>query len=355
MMKFRNILVTGGAGFVGSSIAIRLKESFQDIRVTSVDNLKRRGSELTLPRLRDKGVAFRHGDIRCPEDLDLLPDYDLVIDCSAEPSVTGGPHSTPRYIINTNLTGTMNCLELARRCGAAFVFLSSSRVYSIASLNGIPFTEQETRFSWCGNGTGVSEHGVSEQFPVDGVRSMYGACKLASELLVQEYGAASDLPVLINRCGILAGPWQMGRVDQGVMALWCARHIFRGSLTYNGFGGTGKQVRDFLHIDDFIDLLMCQLTRTDLWKGSPYNVGGGVKNSVSLQELTQICRRISGSNVELTGQRESNPLDLRIFITDSRRACSEFAWAPARSVDRIAEDTITWINSHADSLKSILE
>ena len=147
-MRFGSILITGGAGFVGASLSLFLKQSFPGVSVTALDNLSRRGSELNLPRLRESEVDFLHGDVRCPEDLQKCSDFDLLIDCSAEPSVQAGANSSPRFVLNANLLGTINCLEEARERGAASLFLSTSRVYPIARLNELPFAESESRFEW---------------------------------------------------------------------------------------------------------------------------------------------------------------------------------------------------------------
>jgi hypothetical protein len=182
--------------------------------------LRRRGSEATLPRLRAQGVEFAHCDIRNPEDL-RLDGYtedrpiDLLLECSAEPSVLAGYGEVPDYVINTNLVGTINCLELARRHHADVIFLSTSRVYPIKTLNQIATVEGETRFELAPAQQlpGVSARGIAEDFPLEGARSLYGATKLCSELLMQEYGAMYGLRCIINRCGVLTGPWQMGKVD----------------------------------------------------------------------------------------------------------------------------------------------
>ena len=107
---YEHILVTGGAGFVGSSLALGLKAKYPDSRVTALDNLKRRGSELNLPRLRAAGVDFVHGDIRSLEDLSVSPPPGLVLECSAEPSVLAGRDGSPAYLIHSNLLGTFHCL-----------------------------------------------------------------------------------------------------------------------------------------------------------------------------------------------------------------------------------------------------
>ena len=176
-MRFQNLAITGGAGFVGSNLACSFRRRFPQMKVTAIDSLKRRGSELSLARLRDASVEFVHGDIRCPDDLAELADFDLLIDCSAEPSVHAGTRGSPHYVLDTNLTGTIHCLEAARERKAAFLFLSTSRIYPIASMNAIPFVEDETRFRWAapqGAPPGFSERGIGEDYPLHGARSFYG-------------------------------------------------------------------------------------------------------------------------------------------------------------------------------------
>ena len=177
------ILITGGAGFVGSTLAIALKQCFPDVRLLVLDNLHRRGSELNLTRLVRAGVRFVHGDIRSPEDLlVLLPEAPgLIIECSAEPSAQAGYGGSPEYVIRTNLVGCFHCLELARYARADVIFISTSRVYPFEALNNLPFVEEETRFILAAEQTtvGASAAGISEAFPLTGARSLYGMTKLA--------------------------------------------------------------------------------------------------------------------------------------------------------------------------------
>jgi CDP-paratose 2-epimerase len=355
-MEFRHVLITGGAGFVGSNLALLFKKTMPALTVSAVDNLKRRGSDLNIPRLQGAGVQFHHGDIRCPEDLDCLADFDLLIDCSAEPSVQAGVGGSPRYVLNTNLLGTINCLEAARVRGAAFLFLSTSRVYPIAALNALPFAEDETRFRWLAQAgvRGFSEHGVAEDFPLEGARSLYGASKLACEQVLQEYVYNYGMKALVNRCGVLAGPWQMGKIDQGVVTLWVARHYFQKSLKYIGFGGQGKQVRDILHIEDLFDLLVLQLQSPSGWDGRVYNVGGGLPVSVSLLELTRLCQTITRRRIDLAALAETSQVDLRIYLTDCRKVQQDFGWRPRRTPEQIVQDIHRWVDEHHQPLESIL-
>jgi CDP-paratose 2-epimerase len=355
-MDFKKLLITGGAGFVGSNLAMAFREARPDVTVTVLDSLKRRGSELNLPRLKAAGIEFRHGDIRSIDDFDDLPAYDLMIDCSAEPSVQAGLGRSPRAVIDTNLLGTINCLEAARARGAAFLFLSTSRVYPIGALNELSFTETSTRYRWddVAGAPGFSAHGVAEGFTLKGARSFYGASKLAGEQLIEEYVYSYGMRALINRCGVIAGPWQMGKVDQGVITLWVARHYFGRPLSFIGFGGQGKQVRDILHVRDLFDLLLLQLEAPAKWDGRVYNVGGGNDVSVSLKELTELCVEETGKTVPIASVALTTGVDLRIYVTDARKASADFGWRPKRSAARIVQDTRGWIEEHEETLKNIL-
>ncbi|MCH8204116.1 MAG: NAD-dependent epimerase/dehydratase family protein [Candidatus Hydrogenedentes bacterium] len=351
-----NVLVTGGAGFVGSALAIGVKSKHPKTRVLALDNLKRRGSELNLPRLRDAGVDFVHGDIRNPEDLEGIGSVDLMLECSAEPSVLAGYGDSPGYAIDTNLGGTIHCLEFARTRNVAMIFLSTSRVYPMKTLNQLNFVEDATRFSLAAEQTvaGASEKGISEDFPLAGPRSLYGATKFASELILQEYREAYGLKGLVNRCGVIAGPWQMGKVDQGVAALWAARHVYGGSLSYIGYGGAGKQVRDLLHIDDLLDLILYQMDHFEELDGETFNVGGGPKNSVSLCELTDICREISGNTIEIGSEAEDRPGDIRLYITDNSHVTERAGWRPKKDIPTIVQDIVAWLESNEAQLRPIL-
>jgi CDP-paratose 2-epimerase len=350
-----NILVTGGAGFIGSNVAVALKGSRATARVTALDSLRRRGSELNLPRLREAGVEFKHGDIRNAEDMTPPREpFDLVVECSAEPSVLAGYDGDVRFVINTNLAGTVNCLELARICKADFLFLSTSRVYPMARLNSLSFRETETRFELTGDGNipGATSAGIAEDFPLTGARTLYGATKLASELLIEEYRDMFGIRAIINRCGVVAGPWQMGKVDQGVFTLWVLAHHFGRPLKYIGFGGAGKQVRDLLHVADLIDLIEVQLARFAELSGRVFNVGGGAGCSLSLCETTALCRRIVGQAAPFTQTSETRDGDVRIYVTDNAAVNAATGWSPRRTPTEILESTHLWIATHEPVLKA---
>ena len=354
---YEHVLITGGAGFVGSSLALDLRRRFPELRVTAFDNLYRRGSELNLPRLERAGVRFVHGDVRCPEDLRGVGDAPgLLIECSAEPSAQAGYGGSPEPLIRTNLDGCFHCLEYARTTGADFLFLSTSRVYPVAALNALAWREDETRFSLAGEQAtpGASAEGIAETFPLDGARSLYGMTKLAGELLITEYADAYGLRASILRCGLIAGPWQMGKSDQGVVTLWVAAHHFRRPLRYIGFGGTGKQVRDVLHIDDLCDLVADQLERFNSYAGRRFNAGGGLRHSTSLLELTKLCEEVTGNRIPIDAEAGNRPADVRIYVTDQQLLRAASGWQPRRDVRTVVSDTCRWIRSEESALKPLL-
>ncbi len=338
------ILVTGGAGFIGSNIALFFARRDSGNRIVAVDNLKRRGSELALPRLAAAGVRFVHGDVRNPEDLEVGA-IDAIIDCAAEPAVGAGTDEDPRYVIGSNLVGTLHTLERARRDRAAFVFLSTSRVYPIEPLRALPLIKGNERFALVegASGPGWSAEGINEDFPLAGHRSVYGATKLASELMIQEYVHSFGLKAVINRCGVVAGPWQMGRVEQGFLALWMARHLYGGDLSYLGFGGTGSQVRDILHIDDLCDLIALQLGSIERHSGACFSVGGGPRSNVSLRELTAMCAAATGRQKQIGSVERTHPVDIPYFVTDCRRVCHATGWQPTRSLEQLLGDVHRWL------------
>ncbi len=353
----QTILITGGAGFVGSNLAISIKTKYPDYSVICLDNLKRRGSELSLLRLRLHDIAFIHGDIRDRNDFDQVKGpVDCIIEAAAEPSVLAGLNGSTDYLIDTNLNGTINALNFALKHMAKFIFLSTSRIYPIRTIENIRVREADTRFEIDENQTikGVGIRGISEEFPLEGSRSLYGATKLASELMVEEYHEMFGLKTVINRCGVLTGPHQMGKVDQGVVVLWMARHFWKKELSYVGYGGGGKQVRDLLHINDLFGIIDQQLHAVEKFDGKIFNVGGGRKVSASLRELTSFCQEISGNTIPIASIPETRKADIPIYISDNTRIQELSGWESRIAVPQILQDIFSWIKENEHQLKPIL-
>jgi CDP-paratose 2-epimerase len=350
------VVVTGGAGFVGGNLAVALRARHPDWEVVALDSLMRRGSELNLPRLRAAGVRFEHGDVREAADVLAVERIDAIVECSAEPSVLTGADGATDYAVKANLLGAWHGLELARRDGAQVVFLSTSRVYPVAALRRLAVEEAPPRFELAAGQPlpGASGAGIAETFPLDGARTLYGATKLAAELLIEEYRAAFGLRAVIDRCGVIAGPWQMGKVDQGVFTYWMLAHHLGQPLTYLGFDGSGRQVRDLLHVADLVDLLDDQLARPEHWDGLTVNVGGGRAGSLSLREATELCRELTGNEVPVHAGGEDRPGDVPVYLSDCTRLFEHTAWRPSRTPRETLADIAGWIAEHEAQIRSAL-
>ena len=350
------ILLTGGAGFVGSSLAIYLKNKFIQYEIIVLDNLKRRGSEMNLLRFQKLGIQFIHGDVRNMDDLNSVSNIDFIIDCSAEPSVMAEQGPGVNYLISTNLVGTLNCLNLAKREQAKFLFLSTSRVYPIQRINNLKFVEKETRFELAKNNDelGVSLRGFSEDLSTDGYRTLYGTTKLSSEYFIEEFAQLFGIKAIVNRCGLIAGPGQFGKVDQGVITSWVTRHMWKQELAYIGYGGFGKQVRDVLNILDLCEIVLHQIFNIDSLAGKTFNLGGGPENSTSLLELTKICSEITGNELKVLQRLEERPGDLIYYVTDCSNVKNQTNWWPKKTVEQTVQDIFDWVRSNEKKLKNVI-
>lgn len=350
------VLITGICGFVGSRLAIALSETIPGAEITGLDNLLRPGSEGNRAELSKRGIQFMHGDLRMRSDVDALPTCDWVIDAAAHPSVLAGVdgRSSPRQLGEHNLSGTLNILEYCRERKAGFILLSTSRVYSVRDLATLPMVERDRAFALDESKPlpgGVSGSGLSEAFPTRQPISLYGATKLASEVMAVEYGLTFDFPVWIDRCGVLAGAGQFGTAEQGIFSYWLHAHSARLPLRFIGFGGGGCQVRDAFHPEDLARLVTLQMQRKP--GGDPvYNVGGGVANSLSLAQLTAWCDERFGAHRPQPDNRP-RPFDIPWVIMDGARVREEFDWTPARTLDSILDEIGDHVRAHPGWLSRV--
>lgn len=349
------ILITGIAGFVGSTIARELLRRREGLRIVGFDNFSRPGSEHNRALLLREGIDVVHGDMRLQSDFETLPEVDWVIDAAANPSVLAGVdgRSSSRQLVEHNLFGTINLLEFCKARRAGLILLSTSRVYAIRPLTTISYRAEadalrpdpEQSFP-----VGLSAEGVAEGFSTDAPISLYGSTKLASEQMALEYGATFDFPVWINRCGVLAGAGQFGRPDQGIFSFWI--HAWRAgrALKYIGFEGKGHQVRDCLHARDLAGLLLDQFKRRPESGKQLFNFGGGRKNSMSLKQLSDWCSERFGP-LAVEADQTPRPFDLPWMVMDSRKAADELQWAPESPIDSILSE----IADHAEKNPDWLE
>ena len=349
------LLITGICGFTGERLAHALRERIEGLEVFGLDNLSRSGSETNVARLRRSGVRFFHGDVRQPSDLEVLPPVDWVIEAAANPSVLAGVdgRSSSRQLLEHNLLGTVNTLEYARRSGAGFILLSTSRVYSIPALAAIPVRQRDGAFvvdPTLPIPAGASERGVSEEFSTAAPVSLYGATKLASEALALEYGATFGFPVWVNRCGVLAGAGQFGTAEQGIFSYWLHAHAARRPLRYIGFGGHGWQVRDAFHPDDLATLLALQIRRGAPSGRAIHNAGGGQANSMSLAQLTAWCdARFQPRTVE--SELRDRPYDIPWIVMDNHDCERHFGWQPDTPIADVLEEVARHAEANPDWLE----
>ncbi|OFX32463.1 MAG: hypothetical protein A2X08_00615 [Bacteroidetes bacterium GWA2_32_17] len=350
----KSILITGGCGFIGSNLAIALKK--EGYSVACFDNLSRRGSEILMDRIKEHGCDFIYGDIRNYEDFSKLKgQYNLMLECSAEPSVlVGSSGEDAKYMINNNLVGSLNCFEFCRKRKIAIIFMSTSRVYPYNIINNRKFEESLSRYEYADTFPCISKKGISTEFQLNGYRSLYGATKLASEFILKEYSINYSLPAIINRCGIIAGPWQLGKVDQGVFTHWLSSHFYKKNLQYIGFGGKGKQVRDLLHINDIIELIKLQIKNINKFKGDVFNAGGASFSNLSLIETTKICEDISSNKVKIIQDINNRPADIIWYITNNGNTEKVFSWKPTLPPKTILTDIFNWLKENEILLKKIL-
>ena len=287
-MKKIKILITGGCGFVGTNLALYLNNYF---KIECMDNLSRKGSRYNLSLLKKNKIKNHNFDIKNFKKILKLPKYDLIIDCCAEASIEVSKKDIDR-VVNTNLLGTINLLKKARYDKSKIIFLSTSRVYGILKLNSLIKSKNINKK------LNIKKL-INEKDDTTGPKSIYGLTKLSSEMFIEEFSYAFNLKYIINRCGVISGPLQFGKQDQGFVSLWIWKHFNKETLNYVGYGGHGNQIRDVLHIIDLCKLILIQIRKINTINNKIFTVGGSSQSYTSLSELTNICQKITNNTVKI--------------------------------------------------------
>jgi len=344
------ILVSGICGFVGSELALGLRRAGHE--VCGFDNFSRPGSQLNQPRLEAAGVEFWRGDVRNEADLERARGIDWVVDAAANPSVLAGVDgkTSSKELLEHNLWGTVNLLELCKRENAGMILLSTSRVYSIEALCALSVTEANGAFVLRETSAAAGPRGLTEAFSTAAPISLYGVSKLASEQIALEYGAAFGFPVWVDRCGVMAGAGQFGKPDQGIFSYWIHSWARRAPLKYIGFGGTGHQVRDCLHPEDLLALILQQMAARDRRASRIVNVSGGAASAMSLRQLSDWCAKEFGAH-DVAVDLSPRPFDLPWVVLDATRAEEEWEWKPRKTVDAICREIAQHAREHPEWLE----
>tara|TARA_X000000950_G_scaffold177166_1_gene215035 strand:- start:538 stop:1563 length:1026 start_codon:yes stop_codon:yes gene_type:complete len=332
------ILITGGCGFVGSNIAIYLKNKLKGAKISSLDSLTRKGSQLNKERLKNLKIKNYKIDIVNFNKIKTLPKFNLIIDCCAEPAIEASKKN-PDKVFNTNLIGTFNILKKCIKDKSNLIFLSSSRVYSILKLRKYI---KKNNFSK----PIKSKKQIDEEFETSEASSLYGFTKIASEKLIKEFFYKTNLKYIINRFGVIAGPWQFGKQDQGFVPLWVARHYLKKKLSYIGFNAKGHQVRDVLHIEDVCKIISIQIKKFKKINNMTFNIGGGINNLISLKNLTIKCENLTKNKIRIEKIYRTSNYDIPYFVTNNSKIKKVYKWKPVKNINNILKDIYFWLKKN---------
>ena len=344
MMAARSILITGGAGFVGSNLAERLL-SRPETRVRVLDSLARPGVEHNLAWLQTMEGAdrleFIEADVRDAAAVNRAArDVTEIYHLAAQVAVTTSVDA-PREDMEVNVVGTFNVLEAARQSGRRpyLLFTSTNKVYG--SLEGVPVHVEGRRY--CADEAAFE--GVRENEALD-FHSPYGCSKGAADQYVRDYGRIYDLPTTVFRMSCIAGPRQFGTEDQG----WVAHFLYsvlegRPITIY----GDGFQVRDVLHVADLVDAIEAAWRSRAQTAGQIYNLGGGMERAVSITEMLAAIERVTGRKpvLQFSGTR---PGDQPLYISDTSLLTRHTGWHPLRSCAEILESIRNFGEENRDLL-----
>lgn len=343
------ILVTGGLGFIGSNLVRNLLNKSSVKKIVIVDSMLRHGSIINYQNFyKNKKIIIIKDKFSSSISLINNFKFDFIIDCASEPSVQLNKKRNEVFIFENNLRTSLEVMELAKKYNSKVIFLSSSRVYNLSSINNFKYICPKDKFILKGRIKNIINGEIQEGFSTESPSSFYGMLKKASESLIIEYCRSYNLKSIINRCGLISGHGQFGRKDQGIIAYWLASQNLNKSLSYIGFGGLGHQVRDALHINDLINLILLQIDKMESLPNnySIYNISGGKKNSFSLKELNKLTSKFTRYKKKIKSQNQTSLSDVKYMVLNSNKAKKDFKWKIERNLNDIIHDTNNWVKAN---------
>ncbi|MBU6413574.1 MAG: NAD-dependent epimerase/dehydratase family protein [Planctomycetes bacterium] len=343
--RLQHVLVTGSSGLIGSEAV-----TFFDrlgLQVTGIDNNMRADffgpkgdTTWNRQRLEQTCKRFTHLELDIRDRAAVLnlfanSSYDLIVHAAAQPSHDLAA-SRPFDDFDVNATGTLNLLEAFRRHRphGVFIHVSTNKVYGDGP-NHVPLVELPTRYEYAHPGLA---RGIAESFPVDQtLHSLFGASKLAGDVLAQEYGKYFGLNIGVFRGGCLTGPQHSGVELHGFLnyLVKCAVE----QKPYTVFGYKGKQVRDQIHCFDVVNAFwqFAQQPRC----GEVYNLGGGKVNSASLLECVELIRQRTGKTPQLTYSPKNRVGDHICYYSDLSKLRAHYpGWNLTYSLPRIVDEIV---------------
>lgn len=334
------IIITGGAGFIGSNAAARYLNRGAEVIV--FDNLSRTGSRDNLAWLKKLGgnLTFIRGNIERPSDAGKLagfiPSADAILHLAAQVAVTTSLEE-PVHDFRVNALGTLHILEMMRSAGskAKLIYASTNKVYG--GLEAVGIEERETRYAYKNNVRGIDEHQLLD------FHSPYGCSKGSADQYVRDYHRIFGLDTVVMRQSCIYGPRQIGQEEQGWTAWFMIAAIRNLAVTIYG---DGKQVRDVLYIDDLLDAYDKAILAGKKTAGRIYNIGGGPEQAISVwNEFAPLLTGLSGRKLTTTC-KPWRPGDQKVYISDVGKALAEFGWQPETSVRDGMTKLYSWLHSH---------
>lgn len=331
------VLITGGAGFIGTNLAHHLLSAGSAVRI--FDNLSRPGVEQNLDWLQSthrSGLQIQIGDVRNLHALrEAVAGATQVFHFAAQVAVTTSILH-PLADFEINLGGTLNVLEALRSDDdpPPLLFTSTNKVYG--DLSDLELDEQPTRY--VALDASIQGNGIDEQRPLQ-FHCPYGCSKGGSDQYVLDYARTGNLPAVVFRMSCIYGPHQCGNEDQGWVAHFLIRAMEDQPIT---LFGNGKQVRDILHVDDLIAAMRRAMANIERTRGLAFNVGGGPRNSVSLLELLDIVAKLQKHDPEVTFE-DWRTGDQRYYVSDARKLERLCGWRPRISARKGVEKLRNWL------------
>ena len=337
----KRLLITGGAGFIGSNLAAHfIKKKY---RVTVLDNLSRQGSKANLTWLKSSGFfEFINGDIRkFPQLHGAVRRQDIIFHLAGQVAVTSSVEN-PRNDFDINALGTFNLLEAVRKnkSKAIVIFSSTNKVYG--GMDNLPIIEKEGNYLYRDY-----PFGIAENFGLD-FHSPYGCSKGAADQYVRDYARIYDLPTVVLRQSCIYGPRQFGVEDQGWVAWFIIAIILGKPLTIYG---DGKQVRDVLYIDDLVKLFETAVNKIGQARGEVFNVGGGSSNILSVWSgFGPILEELFRKKIKVKFS-QWRPGDQKVYISDISKVNTILGWKPEIRVRVGVEKLYKWIKENKTLFK----
>lgn len=331
------ILITGGAGFIGTNLAKRLLEEGK--RVMIYDNLSRPGVELNLQWLKNQygnNLIVQVADIREAQILEeCVKHAEQVFHFSAQVAVTSSLVN-PEHDLEVNIKGTFNLLEAIRKSTRkpALIFTSTNKVYG--DLADLGLVAYGTRYR--PSSKTLDENGIDETRSLD-FHSPYGCSKGAADQYVLDYSRSYGLDAAVFRMSCVYGPHQFGNEDQGWVAHFLIAALENKSLVIYG---DGKQVRDILFVEDLIDAFLLAQQNMDKVRGHAFNIGGGPGNAVSLIEVLDVIKKHTGKNLDISFDQWRTG-DQQYYVSNTSKFNMATGWKPKHTVSDGIGKLTAWL------------